>query len=555
MIEPQSNIESTFIDQATSILQKRVKHYPRLGKLYKELFYTPVWVTYNGLTNFGKGLIKQIDEDITIPSTLKLHQRVQKLRESIDNLNSSSTIQNKIDNELKFSNLYIDYMNYLIYGGINWNAFDKKVKKLTREYKIKVGWEHYKPSITPDSLLVDATMSGDLNSAFKKAEPKRFKYQQLKNSLIKYIKLSKSGAWKSLPKFKKIKAGNRSPAISIVRQDLILSGDFNQNSDKNETQSNSTLYDKSLQEAVKRFKVRHGLKATTTIDQDTRYWFNLPIERKIEILRLNLDRIKWLWRDEANVRIELNIPAFRLYLYEGKHLVDTIRVVTGRPNHPTPIFHNIMQYIVVNPYWKIPESIVKSEMLRHLINDPYYYERRGKVLHSDWGEDSPRVDPGSVNWAKYRAKGRHIPYYFMQLPGTSNALGKIKFLFPNKYSVYIHDTPSKRLFFKNIRAFSHGCMRIQKPRELLKVLAQYNDNIDVDAIMAQLKTRKKDTISLRHPIPVDIVYLTSFIDDYGNLNFRKDIYGYDKFQMKYYAYNPNHKLWNYRSNKKDTKSK
>ncbi|WP_456430450.1 L,D-transpeptidase family protein [Nitratifractor sp.] len=152
----------------------------------------------------------------------------------------------------------------------------------------------------------------------------------------------------------------------------------------------------------------------------------------------------------------------------------------------------------------------------------------------------PRVDPGTVDWAQYRGK-KHIPYYFMQVPGSSNALGKIKFLFPNAYSVYIHDTPTKRLFFRNQRAFSHGCMRIQKPRELLKVLALYNDNIDVDAIMERLGTKEKKTIGLKHKVPVDITYLTAFIDPYGYLNFRKDIYHYDRYQMEHYAYNPKRK--------------
>ncbi len=550
---PQANPKSRFIDQSTDLLQKQVKQYPNLNKLYKELFYTPIWVAYDGSTNFAKSLLKQIDQDPTIPNILNLHQKAQKIEDTLNDINSNSTLQEKIDTELKMSKLYLTYMNYLIYGGINWKAFDKKLKALTKKYKIKVGWEHYAPPVTPSSLLVDSVMSGDLDSAFKKAEPKRFKYQQLKKRLIDYIQLSKEGALKPIPSFREIHPGQRDSKVALIRKELVILGDLIPNSENNETKNDPKLYDKSLQEAVKHFKVRHGLKATATIDKETRYWLNLPIQNRIELLRLNLDRIKWLWRKEAKIRIELNIPAFRLYFYEGKHLVDTIRVITGKPNHPTPSFHNTMQYIVVNPYWKIPESIVKSEMLRHLISDPYYYERRGKVLHADWDEDSPRVDPGSVNWAKYRTKGKHIPYYFMQLPGTSNALGKIKFLFPNKYSVYIHDTPNKKLFFENTRAFSHGCMRIQKPRELLKVLALYNDNIDVESIMKQLKTRKKDTIVLKQSIPVDIIYLTAFIDDYGNLNFRKDVYGYDKFQMEYYAYNPNHKI--YKSSSEDNHSK
>jgi len=235
------------------------------------------------------------------------------------------------------------------------------------------------------------------------------------------------------------------------------------------------------------------------------------------------------------MRIELNIPSFRLNFFNQDKLVTTIRVVVGKPDHPTPSFHNRMKYIVVNPWWKIPESIVKTEMLSKLIQDPYHYEAQGKELHASWDENSERIDPGTVNWAQYRDPDKHIPYYFMQVPSRHNALGKIKFLFPNGYSVYIHDTPSKSLFFRSQRAFSHGCMRIQKPRELLESLALFNDNIDVEGVMKQLEGTEKKTIVLNHPVPIDITYLTAFIDPYGYLNFRKDIYHYDRYQMKNYV--------------------
>ncbi len=533
----QTSSESAFVDRATSALQKRVKGYPGVDQLYHELFYTPVWIGRKAPTAFAKTLLDRVEHDQTIPPVLGLNEEAARLRKQLNELYASSAdLKRKIDMELALSRLYLNYMHYLLYGGIDWKAFDAKLAELTKQYKIKVGWEHYRPKMTPASLLVEATISGDLKSAFTKAEPRRFKYAKLKKALVRYLDIAKEGGWKPLPPFKVIKPGQSHPAIPLIRRHLMMVGDLPAGS-----ANDSPLYDETLQKAVRRFKLRHGLPGTPVIDRQTRHWFNIPVEREIAVMRLNLDRIKWIWRQEAPVRIELNIPAFRLYFYEGHHLVDTMRVITGKPNHPTPVFHNTMKYIVVNPYWKIPESIVRSEMLKHLVKDPYYYERRGKVLRAGWDENSPRVDPGTVNWSRYVGNNKTIPYRFMQVPGTSNALGKIKFLFPNKYSVYIHDTPSKRLFFRSTRAFSHGCMRIQKPRELLKVLALYNDNIDVEEIMKQLGTRIKQTISLQHEIPVDIVYLTAFVDDYGNLNFRKDIYGYDRFQMARYAYNPKNK--------------
>ncbi len=530
---------TSFVDRASEQLQKRLQQadYPAFDRLYKELFYTPVWIGKKGPTPFAKALLKRVESDATIPPVLELRPKARALSSELKKLyEEKRPLSEKIEMELELSRLYLNYMHYLLYGGIDWPAFDAKRKELEKKYDSKVGWDYYRPKMTPQSLLVEATMSGDLDTAFQKAEPKRFRYARMKRYLLQYLQIAKNGGWKRVPGYKVIKAGQSHPAIPLIRQHLRIEGDLK----GCEEPSDPNLYDECLQKAVKRFKLRHGLKGTSTLDSQTRRWLNVPVEKKILLLRLNLDRIKWLWRQEAPIRIELNIPSFRLYFYEGKHLVDTMRVITGKPNHPTPSFHDVMEYIVVNPYWKIPESIVKKEMLSKLIRDPYYFERRGKILKRSWDENSPRVDPGSVNWAQYRGK-KHIPYYFMQVPGSSNALGKIKFLFPNGYSVYIHDTPTKKLFFKNERAFSHGCMRIQKPRELLKVLALYNDNIDVDAIMERLGTKEKKTIGLKHKVPVDITYLTAYVDPYGYLNFRKDVYHYDKYQLEHYAYNPNRK--------------
>jgi murein L,D-transpeptidase YcbB/YkuD len=430
------------------------------------------------------------------------------------------------------SKLYLHYARYRIYGGIQWEPFEKKLAALSKAYKIKVGWSRYAPTATPASVLGDALNDGDLKRAFEDADPKRFGYRQLRDYLIRYIRIAKEGGWPKLPRFGTLKPGkSNAKVIPLIRQHLAMTGDLQECSEP----ADSPKYDSCLAKAVTRFQLRHGLKGGGVIGRQTRTALNMTVTQAIQKIRLNLDRIKWLHRKESAMRIELNIPSFRLNFFNGEKLVTTIRVVTGKPNHPTPSFHNVMKYVVVNPWWKIPASIVRHEMLNTLVRDPYHYEAQGKVLRASWDETSERIDPGTVDWSQYVGNNKPIPYYFMQVPSRHNALGKIKFLFPNKYSVYIHDTPSKNLFFRNVRAFSHGCMRIQKPRELLESLALFNDNIDVDAVMKQLEGTEKKTIVLKHYVPIDITYLTAFIDPYGYLNFRKDVYHYDKYQLKHYA--------------------
>ena len=524
-----------FLDAASALLEKSVgsssnKFYK---KLYDELFYTPIWVDENGLSGFGKQLLKIIRTDKTLLPSMKSHEQYTELKDELKSFTQSkSTNQQKIDMELKLSSLYKSYVDYMIFGGINWSSFKNKISHLKG---IDAGWEVYLPKTDPAKVLVNAIINGNLKKGILEAEPKRFQYAKLKKYLIKYIDISKSGKWKKLPKFrKKLKSGAKSKSIPMIRNNLKIEGDLN----KCSQEMNSTKYDKCLVKAVKRFQLRNGLRGDGVIGKGTYNRLAMSLDKKIQLIRLNLDRIKRLRGEESKIRMELNIPSFRLNFYEEKKLVDTIRVVVGKRRNPTPSFGDRVEYIIVNPWWKIPESIVKKEMLRKLIKDPYHYERRGKVLHANWSENSKRIDPGSVNWSRYTGS-RAIPYRFMQVPSRHNALGKIKFIFPNHFSVYIHDTPSKKLFFKTDRAFSHGCMRIQKPRELLRAFARYNDNIDVSAIIKRLEGTDKKTINLKTKVPIDITYLTAFVDAYGNINFRKDVYYYDKYTLSSYKYQVN----------------
>ena len=548
--EPESSTSTTESgkivtrDRASEVTNNRLKERVDATQatgmiaLYKRVGYSFIWLNGDRPNKIAKELISIIKKDKSLPISSRSKRGALKLEREMNSIQKSSKIseKRKIAFDMELTKLYLNYAYYKDYGGIRWDRFEKKLEELTKKFKTKVGWEYYRPPLSPSDILIEAVATDSLKDVLNRAMPKRFKFKKLEKKLVQYLDLQKRGGWKNIPKFKRVKPNQKSSIVPKIRARLKLEDELK----KCATPSDPNLYDKCMQKGVWRYKIRHGLKPNKIIDNSLRKALNIPISKKIAKMRLNLDRIKWLYRDEEPLRIELNIPSFRLNLYEHNKIVTTIRVITGKPNHPTPIFHNVMKYVVVNPYWKIPESIVKHEMLKHLIKDPYYYDRRGKILKKSWDENSRDVDPGRINWKKYYRRrndeNMHIPYYFMQVPGSRNALGKIKFLFPNKYSVYIHDTPARSLFFKTKRAFSHGCMRIQKPRELLKMLANYNENINVEKIMKKLGTTEKKTITLLQPVPVDITYLTSFVDDYGNLHFRPDIYKYDKYQLAEYRY-------------------
>jgi murein L,D-transpeptidase YcbB/YkuD len=208
-----------------------------------------------------------------------------------------------------------------------------------------------------------------------------------------------------------------------------------------------------------------------------------------------------------------------------------MRVITGTPKHPTPIFSDMVEYIVLNPYWNVPKSIIQKEMIPQLLRNPNAMSKQRIEVYSGWGKDAEKVDPASVDWSQYRYS-KHMPYRFAQTPGTHNALGKVKFLFPNRFSVYMHDTPTKHLFKKDKRAFSHGCIRLQKPRELLQTFTTFNSHINFEKAQETLKGKKKKYFNLTEKVPVDVIYLTAWVDYDGKLQFRNDVYGYDEMQLK-----------------------
>jgi murein L,D-transpeptidase YcbB/YkuD len=227
----------------------------------------------------------------------------------------------------------------------------------------------------------------------------------------------------------------------------------------------------------------------------------------------------------------INIPDFMLYFEEDGQLIQTFRTIVGTPKNPTPIFSNSVKTIVLNPQWNVPKSIIQKEYIPQILRNPNILRKDKIEVYSGWGNDAVKVNPASVNWAAYRYS-KSVPYRLAQTSGTHNALGKLKFLFPNKFSVYMHDTPTKPLFLKDRRAFRHGCIRLQKPRELLETFASFEKNVDLEKAKKILEGTKKVYLPLDEHVPIDVIYLTAWVDYDGMLQFRDDVYGYDEMQLK-----------------------
>jgi murein L,D-transpeptidase YcbB/YkuD len=284
------------------------------------------------------------------------------------------------------------------------------------------------------------------------------------------------------------------------------------------------LYDEDLKAAVLRFQERHGLARDGRVGPKTLAALNVPLERRIRQMVLNLERRRWMPDDRGQRYVFVNLADFELKVVdEPKTVLDT-RVVVGAPYHRTPVFSAEMTYVEINPYWNVPPSIARNELLPKIKADPGYLAANGFQLLSDWSDGAAALDPWSIDWSGVTPAT--FTYRLRQEPGDGNALGRIKFMFPNSFNVYLHDTPARALFDQAERSFSHGCIRVYQP-EFFAAVVLARDGWSLDRIYQAIKSGERIIVTLKQPLPVHIAYLTAWVNKDGTVNFRNDVYGRD----------------------------
>jgi len=519
-----------FQEYASDLMLNSLQSQPKqsfLRKLYSRVLFVPIWMHEESLSSAAKELFTQIQNDGTLNKNGQLHKDSLLLEQEAQKIYAKySTLSEKINLEFKISQLYKAYTDYAYFGSINWGAFQARISNLIVN-DVSTEWVLHRPDADPIGMVENAALGKSLKQQLQAAIPKAYHYKLLQKELEKYMSIRDNGGWESVFLDRTLKPGSRAEGIASLRDRLLVTRDYIPCDESNE----DLVYDECLQEAVKRFQVRNGLATDGVVGPGTLGVLNKSVDERIITIRLNLDRLKWLNERQSKRHVIINIPDFHLYFEENGALIQTMRVITGTPKHPTPIFSDMVEYIVLNPYWNVPKSIIQKELIPKLLRNPYAMSKERIEVHSGWGKDAHKVNPASVNWRQYRYS-KHMPYRFAQTPGTHNALGKVKFLFPNRFTVYMHDTPTKHLFKKDKRAFSHGCIRLQKPRELLYTFSTFNSNIDFEEAQQRLKGKRKKYITLKEKVPIDVIYLTAWVDYDGKLQFRNDVYGYDEMQLK-----------------------
>ncbi len=351
----------------------------------------------------------------------------------------------------------------------------------------------------PMMQLVDSILSGNNHDNDKVASINPL-YSGLRTQLAKYAAIAKKGGWDTIPRTKsKFVLGKNFPELLIVKKRLAASGEFTVN-------DTTSTYTPELEAAIKDYQESHGMTADGKISPTLIKSLNVPINYRIQQLLVNMERMHWLPVKKEGKLILVNIPEFMLHVTDGNSHVKHMPVIVGKEGHTTTMFSDDLQEIVFSPYWNVPTSIVKNELMPAMDKNPNYLAEKHMEITS---------------------KGGGVPT-IRQLPGGDNSLGRVKFLFPNSFNIYFHDTPSKSLFDKDVRAYSHGCIRLSDPVWMANYLLENSTEWTPEKIEAAMNSGVEKTVRLKHSVPVIITYYTAWIDENNKMNFREDIYGNDQ---------------------------
>ena len=396
--------------------------------------------------------------------------------------------------------LYLQYATDLSAGLANlshadpsWKLTDKKTDALER--------------------LEQALEKNQVARSLDELTPHHAQYTGLRDAFAKYREIEKNGGWPMVPADLKVKPGERNAAVPLLARRLAVTGDY-----KGTPNEQDTTYGPELQEAIKRFQRRHGLEPDGAVSAATVAQLNVPVAQRIQQIALNLERWRWLPADLGERHILVNIPEYRLEVWDHGQVPLSMRVVVGKKDTPTPIFNDQMTHLVFSPYWNVPADIVKNETVPHALRDPAFLEKMNMEVLDASGNtvDAATIDMGKVS-----------EYRFRQRPGASNSLGLVKFMFPNQFNVYLHDTPADSLFARATRSFSHGCVRLEQPDKLAQYVLADQPSWTVDRIDQAMHAGQETTVKLSAPLPVYLGYWTARVSADGILQFRTDLYGID----------------------------
>ncbi|MEO7307933.1 MAG: L,D-transpeptidase family protein [Ferruginibacter sp.] len=460
----------------------------RMTSLYNTRNYQFAWFTKNGLSEHARGFWNMHNYQTTYANDSSLKDKsLQKLMDGYsaeeDSFTVSPSDKNIINTELKLTQHFIMYT----------------LNNVEEGYVKRKEMERFIPGKKQDPLALADSLLSKKHKDNKYYEDVNSLYKALKEKLEAYMAIAKQGGWPQINmRATKLKKGSSSPAVAQLKKRLALTGDM--------AADTTPVFNDALEAGIKNFQSRYGYTPTGILTDGLLKDMNVPVLNRIKLLLLNMGRMQWMINEPKGQMIVVNIPEFILHVKDGATKVFDMNVVVGKDGHNTMMFTGNLNQVVFSPYWNVPSSIVKKEIMPAM-------NRNGNYLASHHMEITGHEGGLPV---------------IRQLPGEDNSLGRVKFLFPNSFNIYFHDTPAKTLFEKDKRAFSHGCIRLSDPVKMANYLFQGEPEWTAEKIDSAMNSGKEKYVKLKKPVPVLITYYTAWVDENGALHFADDIYGHDE---------------------------
>src|SRR4029079_7731636 len=460
----------------------------RIRSFYNTRNYQYAWFSSDGLTEQARAFwnlhdyVTTYDPDSSLKD--KALQRKMDYLTAEDQLSVSTKDKSFLNTELTLTQHFIQYILH------NYEKGFVKRKEM----------ERFIPRKKEDALQLADSILNKKHKDDKYFEDVNPAYSALKDQLNTYVDIAKKGGWPQITMAKKmLKKGMTAPGIAVIKRRLQITGDLQGN-------DSSSVFNDTLVNAIRNFQERHGYTPSGVITDSLIKEMNVPVVKRIQQIIMNMERMRWtVARDSGNL-IVVNIPEFVLHVYEGNKKAFDMDVVVGKEGHNTMMFNGDLNQVVFCPNWNVPQSIVQKEILPAMEKDKNYLEKQNMEITGE-EEGTPVI---------------------RQLPGEKNALGKVKFLFPNSFNIYFHDIPAKSLFEKDKRAYSHGCIRLKEPEKMADYVLRDQPEWTPGKIEEAMNAGKEKFVKVKDPIPVLITYYTAWVDENGQLNFREDIYGHDR---------------------------
>ena len=528
------------------IQTKTIKAYKTLPSLYQERNYAPLWIGTDGPSTQAFEMIEIIrhsSNEALDPNYYNISEIESTLIRIEQDRNSGNSYeaQDLAELELLLSNSFLTYAHDLHYGRVRAEQINLELS--TRERPVNLS-----------NLLVTAIETNQVQGTLDGLLPKYPMYAKLRISLKEYREIAANGGWQPVPYGDKFKKGARGQRVLALSKRLKVTGELDSSI------AESDLFDETLDQAVRKYQQRNGLYVDGVVGKATIEALNVPVEERVSQIELTMERWRLLPQYLGDRYVLVNIANFHLYGIENNYDSINMRIVVGKPRWNTPMFSEEMTHLIVNPYWNIPPSIFRDDIAPKIKQDPEYLAKRSidalglkapekivveetEVVEVEDNLESTEVtDENNTEGKKlsqveiqnkqaqkeYASKVLSGKYRLRQNPGPGNPLGRIKFLFPNKHSVYLHDTPNRGFFKRAQRNFSHGCIRVEKPLELAEFVLSSNPNWTQSTVQSTINRGRTKTVHLDQTIPVYILYFTAWVDNEGYVNFHKDVYGLDK---------------------------